>query len=173
MNNTITNILLGVLIVLVAYSVFFKASQVFGAASTTGATNTDAKIASIAMAPISNSATSTSILNTDSSDRIITDAGVSCTGLTNMFGQTSAGLATYNWTAATSSTAAPTASIASAQFAAMQVTVATTTPDGFTATSTYTSPYARRWNAGTYLIFQTNGTSSAASCTPFVRYIAS
>lgn len=172
MNNTITNILLAVLIVLVGYAVFF-APHVLGAASPAGATNLDAKVASVAMAPISRTATSTSILNSDGTDRIVTDAFVSCTGLTNMNGVDTLGLATYNWTAATSSTPAPTASIAAAQLAAMQVTVATTTSDGYTATSTYTSPFSRRWNAGSYMVFQTNGTSSAVSCTPGVHYIAS
>lgn len=143
------------------------------ASSTAGATNNDAKRVSIAMAPISAAATSTSILNSDATDRIVIDAGVTCTGLTNMFGSDSAGLVNYRWTAGTSSVAAPTASVINATLAAMNVTVATTTPDGFTATSTYTNPYARRWNAGSYMVFQTTGTSSAAACTPYLSYVAS
>lgn len=172
MKETTTNILLAVLVVLAIYALFF-ASHAFGAASPAGSTNNDAKVASVAMAPTSRTATSTSILNSDASDRIVTDAFVSCTGLTSMNGADTAGLATFKWTAATSSTAAPAPSVIDASLAAMNVTIATTTSDGFTATSTYTNVYARRWNAGTYMVFQTNGTSSAVSCTPGVRYIAS
>ena len=180
MNNSIVGGLIGVLALGVGffggYLMFAGEPEVNGTgASPTGATFSTQRIAEIVMAPTSVSATSTSIQNTDSNDRIITDAGVSCSGLTTMFGLTSAGLVSYQWVAATSSTAAPTVSVMGSAnaLALMNVTVATSAASGFTATSTYTSPFARIWNAGSYLVFQTNGTSSAASCLPFVRYIAS
>lgn len=170
MNKALIGLLIVVLAGITWAGITFPKQIQFGA-SATGSTFGTAKIAEVVMAPQSRTATSTSILNSDSSDRVVLDAGVNCSGLSNMFGSTSGGLSTYQWYAGTTSSAAPTASIASNALLAMNVAVATTTSAGFTATSTYTNPYARIWGAGTYMTFQTNGTSSATVCQPFVHYI--
>ena len=151
-------------------SVVYQSS---GTGSPAGTTFSNAKIAEVAMAPTSATATSTSIRNSDASDRYVLDAGVFCSGLTTMFGLTNSGLSTFQWYAGTTSSAAPTTSIAGNLLLAMNVTVATSSAVGFTATSTYTNANSRVWSAGSYMTFQTNGTSTAASCTPFVHYIGS
>ncbi len=167
--------IIGALVVVAAIAgayLYPQASTIVG--SSTGSTFSTAKVASIVMAPISNTSTSTSILNADASNRLVLDAGVVCpSGLTNMFAGNALGVATFNWYAATSAVAAPTVSIAGATFAAMNITVATSSPAGATATSTYTNTYARIWNAGSYMVFQTNATSSGAICVPYVHYLAS
>lgn len=137
-----------------------------------GSTFSSAKVAAININPQNRTSTSTSIYNGDASDRIITDAFVTCTGLTNMFGATDAGVINFQWGAATSSVAAPTNSILNNALSAMNITVATSSADGYTATTTYTSAFARRWAAGSHLIFQTNATSSSASCQAGVHYLA-
>jgi hypothetical protein len=144
--------------------------QQFGA-SPAGTTFNTAKVAAININPQSKTSTSTSLYNGDASDRIVTDGFVSCSGLTSMKGATSAGVAKFNWTAATSSTAAPAPSIAARKFAALQVTLGTSTAYNEIATSTFTVPWGHLWKAGTYMIFQTNATSSAAACQVGVHYL--
>lgn len=172
--TTTTLKIVGVLIVIfaIAGAYFYPiGSQIAG--SSAGASFTSAKVAQININPQSITSTSTSLLNTDASDRYVTDGFVSCKGLTNMFAADAAGVATFNWTAATSSTASPVPSIASNAFASMQVTLGTSTSFNQTATSTYTVPWGRIWTAGTYMVFQTNATSSTAACTVGVHYLAS
>lgn len=144
------------------------------AGSPAGTSFNTSKVAAINISPQSITSTSTSLLNSDASDRIVTESFVTCSGLTSMNGSTAAGVSTFQWWAATSSTAAPTASVFNAPFAAMNITVATSSGDGFTSTSTFTGTavYARRWSAGTYMVFQTNATSSSAVCQAGVRYLA-
>lgn len=177
MNNSIVysvSVIVAIALGLTLGYTLFHTEEMSVGTSSTGTTFSTAKIAEVVMAPQSVTATSSSILNTDSSDRYVTDAGVYCTGLTTMFGMNGAGgLVTFDYYAGTTSSAAPTAAVTSNPLLAMRVSVATATPNGFTATSTFTNPYARVWNSGSYLTFQTNGTSSAAICTPYVRYIAS
>lgn len=165
---------IGILVVAGAiYGAYQYPKNIQLAGSVVGTVFNSAKVAQININPQSITSTSTSIQNTDTSDRIVTDGFVSCSGLTNMFGSTNAGVATFNWTAATSSTAAPAPSIAANSFAAMQVTLSTSTTYNETATSTYTVPWGHIWTAGTYMIFQTNATSSGATCTVGVHYLAS
>lgn len=161
-----------VLVVAIAGGYFFPELKIT-VGSPAGTTFNTAKVAQININPQSITSTSTSILNTDTSDRIVTDGFVSCSGLTNMFASTNAGVATFNWTAATSSTPAPAPSITGSTFAAMQVSLATSTTYNETATSTWTVPWGHIWTAGTYMIFQTNATSSGALCTVGVHYVGS
>jgi len=169
---TVVGIVLAAAIGVAAYlhADALKSFVSFGSAA--GSSFNSAKVAAININPRSITSTSTSLYNSDASDRIVTDAFVTCSGLTNMFGATSAGLSTYQWYAATSSVPAPTASVANVPLAAMNTTVATSSDNGYTATTTYTNAFARRWNSGTYMIFQTNGTSSAATCQAGVHYLA-
>lgn len=146
--------------------------QQLAQASPAGTSFSTAKIAEAVLVPTTSGAgaTSTSILNTDANDRIVTDAGVSCTGATAaVFGTGS--VAEWSFKAGTTTTANPPA-LGVAGSLAMNVVMATGTYDGFTATSTYTLPAARRWATGTYMSFTTNATSSViVECTPFVHYL--
>lgn len=165
-------IVLSAIAILAVGAYFFPTvQQTFGAPA--GTVFGTSKIAQVNINPQSITSTSTSLYNGDQSDRFVTDAVVSCSGLTSMAGATSGGVATFNWTAATSSVPAPTASVASAPFAAMQVSLATSTAYNMTATSTYTVPWGRIWRTGEYMIFQTNATSSATTCTVGVKYLQS
>ena len=170
------NILITVaLVVAIALGVgaYFYPESVQSLGSAAGTQFGTAKIAQVNINPQSRTSTSTSLYNSDQSDRYVTDAVVSCSGLTSMAGATGAGVATFNWTAATTSAAAPTASIATAPFAAMQVSLGTSTAYNMIATSTYTAPWGRIWRAGEYMTFQTNATSSTATCTVGVKYLQS
>jgi hypothetical protein len=142
--------------------------------SPAGTTFSSAKVAAINISPQSITSTSSSIYNADASDRIVTDSFVTCSGLGNMFGSDTAGVAAFQWYIGTSSVAAPTASLAARTFLAGNFTVATSSTDGFTASSTYTGTvvFGRRWNAGSYMVFQTNATSSTAVCQAGVHYLA-
>lgn len=149
---------------------FFPKVTVPPFGSSAGAVFSTAKVAAVNINPQSRTSTSTSILNSDSSDRVVTDGFVACYGLTSMNGSTGAGLATDNWTAATTSVAAPTATIASAPFAAFQFSLGTTTTFNEVATSSYAVPWGQIWTTGTYMTFQTNATSTATTCTVGVHY---
>lgn len=140
--------------------------------SPAGTSFNSAKVAAINISPQSRTSTSSSLYNGDASDRVVTDAFVTCSGLTNMFGADAAGVADFRWWAATSSVAAPTVSVADSIGNAMNMAVATSTSDGYNATSTYTGVFARRWKAGSYMVFQTNATSSTAVCQAGVHYVA-
>ena len=165
--------LLGVVVLVAAIAVggYFFPKVGFGAPAA-GNTFGSAKLSAVNINPQSITSTSTSIYNSDPNDRIVTDAFVTCSGLTTMFGATAAGVDAFRWYAATSSVAAPTASIANASLGAMNMTVATSTSDGYNATTTYTNAFSRRWNAGSYMVFQTNATSSGATCQAGVHYLA-
>lgn len=139
--------------------------------SAVNSTFNSAKVASVNITPSSSSATSTSILNTDASDRIVTDAFVTCQSVASVFAQDGLGVSGWLWVAATTSTAAPAVLPATA-FAAMNVVVGTSTADAWAATTTYTSPFARRWATGTYMTFWQNATSSTATCQGGVHYLA-
>lgn len=151
---------------------FFPAQSLFQ--GTAGNTFSNAKVAAININPQSITSTSTSLYNSDSTDRTITDAFVTCTGLTTMYGSgpQSTGVDAFRWYMATSSVAAPTASVANAVLGAANFTLGTSTAFNYAATSTYTVPWGRIWTAGTYMIFQTNATSSSAACTAGVHYLA-
>lgn len=140
-------------------------------ASPAGATFNTARVAAININPIDITSTSSSMLNSDANDRIVTDAFVTCSGLVTTMSGMSGAVADFRWLAATSSTAAPIPAITNV-FAAMNMAVATSTSDGYAATTTYTSPFSRRWNTGTYLVFQANATSSAATCQAGVHYLS-
>ena len=141
--------------------------------SSTGSTFSTAKISEVVMTPVSSSATSSAILNTDSSARVITDGGIYCEGAqTAVKAQTGTGLLEWVWSAATSSTATPVAGIITNTVPAFRISVATGTNQVFVATSTWPSIGGQVWASGSYLVIQPNATSSTAVCTPFVHYIA-
>lgn len=172
--TTATKIFLSLLIVIAGvaiYGAYQYPVQVANFASTAGTTFSNAKIAAVVMTPSSATATSSSVYNSDSSDRIIDSAFVSCYPASgSVFAQTGAGLANWIWTAATSSTAAP-ATLANTNYALNAPVATSTTNDSYVATSTYQNTITRRWAAGSYLTFQPNATSSTATnCTVGVYY---
>lgn len=141
--------------------------------SPVGTTFNTAKVAAINLSPQSSAASSTSLFNGDASDRYVTDAFATCTGLTTSFGTDALGVATLKFFAGTSTTAAPGASIADRSFNAMNVSLGTSTAYNYVATTTYTVPWGRIWTTQTYLIFQSNATSSGMTCNVGVHYLQS
>lgn len=141
----------------------------------TGTTFNTMKLASIVFTPATGSATSTSILNTDSSDRKIQNFFYDCSSVgTSFTAYTGGGLVSDGviFSFATTSTAAP----ATPQTTnAINLRVATTTPDSYntigTATTTPTA-LQRVWAAGSYGTISSNATNTA-SCVVGVTYFAS
>lgn len=183
-HQTAAAVVLGACAVLGAFAFFgltpfgkTVVEQLAGSNQSAGATFNSAKVASIVMVPnaAGTNATSSSILNTDSTDRIITDAFVSCTKAGSVFAQTSAGVANWTWKAGTTTTSAPaTLDSVNANSLAMSMNVATSaTDDSYNSTSTYTGVFTRRWPTNTYLSFAPNATSSTAACVVGVHYLGS
>ncbi len=169
-NITYFIVAIAILLVGVSIGVHFGGKSFVGATSVAGTTFNTAKVAQINLSLASASATSTSLLNTDDNDRIVTDAFATCSGLgTSLTAYTGAGLAALTIQAATSSTA--TLGLNANLNYALNVTMATATADGYTATSTYTLVASRRWAAGSYMVFFSNATNTAL-CSPGVHYLA-
>lgn len=119
---------------------------------------------------LNSTATTTSIQNTDSQDRIIITTEAFCSGLgTSQTAYTGAGLAALTFQAATTSTAAP-ASLGGNTNYLMNSTIATSTSESYTSTSTPVIPDARRWAAGSWVTFSTNATNTG-SCIVDVKYV--
>lgn len=157
--------------------------------SANGSTFSTSKDYSVVVTP-TNNATSTSILNTDASDRYITSNFVDCGNATTSYtAVTGTGLANITVKAATTSTNAP-AVIANTNLA-MNDTIATGTSAQGTAgfidvvvssSSVSSAPtvtgnagansFQFRWAAGSYLTFFWNATSTM-TCTIGVHTIAS
>ncbi len=191
--KNITNILLAVIIVL-SVGLYFKQSVtnvtnptqfVAGASSPVGVSNSTRKMASITMAPLTASATSTSILNTDSTDRMITSTEVSCSVATTTYtAYTGAGLANWNVKVATTSTAITGAIGDSNTNYYSNVNIATSSvasnPGVASANGGYTyvasstegviTYLSRLWPTNTYATIQFNATNTAA-CTVDLNYI--
>ncbi len=134
--------------------------------SSAGSTFNTAKTAAIVFAPTSNTASTTSVYNGDSSDRIIKDAHITCTGA-NFTASNS--LAQVTFSAAT--TAVSSLGLQRNPNPALSTTVATSASDVYVASSTQNTN-ARRWASGSYLTFLTNATSTGLSCVVGVDYIA-
>lgn len=142
--------------------------------SATGSTFNTAKVAEITMAPISLTSTTTSLLNSDSSDRIIDSSFVSCaTSTLQVFGAGGAGLLSWLWQMATTSVA--NLGLQGNTNYASQITVATSTTDNaYTASSTQPAlgNRGRLWPAGSYLSILSVGstTNSTLTCQAGVYY---
>jgi hypothetical protein len=145
----------------------------FSTGSSAGATFNSAKISAIAgFAPASASATTTNLYNSDTSDRIIEDAFVSCNTVgTSKTYLTGTGLESLQFNFSTSSTATGYGRTNTAN--AFIVTVATSTSDAYVASSTIPFPnqVSRIWPAGSYLVIGSNATNTA-SCLTGVHYLA-
>ncbi len=156
--------------------------------SAVGTTNGTQKIATITFAPATPAATSTSILNSDSNDRIIDEEISYCSGLgSSRVAFSGGGLASNGLTfsAATTSTSAPN-TVTNTNLT-LNVSIATTTGFAFVSTSSPSvittfvdgvptststqSVISRVWASGSYLTFWSNATNTA-TCTVGVRYFS-
>lgn len=143
------------------YSPFLKIVQNFGTTSGNAASQ---KIAQWSFNPSSTSATtSSSLINSDGQDRIVSGVDVTCSGVTT------ADTSVANWTflVATTSASAP-AGFANSNYV-FGVNISTTTSEVFTSTTTITKADTRRWASGTYLTVSANATDTAA-CIVAARY---
>lgn len=145
--------------------------------SSAGTNYNSAKFAgtTISLATPGAGATSTSILNTDSVDRIVTTFKVGCEGVgTSQTAYTGAGLASLQVSIGTTTAANPSSFLSSAAIA-LNYVLGTSTPALIVASSTLataTSSLASIWPAGTYETFFFNATNTAA-CTIGLDYIGS
>lgn len=152
-----------------------------------GSTFSTAKYAGVAIDLASNSgATSTSILNTDSSDRYVVAVELACRNTGSSFtAVTGAGLASLQLTVGTSSASSPASIVsigAHSRVASAFVVGTATAPIIAVASSTTqvsTSTLGVLWKSGEYMTFWWNATNTPASgqttvpCTEGVRYLGS
>ncbi len=128
-----------------------------------GTVFSSAKRYSITFAPATASATTTSIINTDATDRIVVDTVIYCGGIgTSLSPYIGGGLSVFNISVATSSAANPTATTSSSNLVSSN-NIATSTADGFVASTTVAtgSAYGRVWASGSYMSFIANATNTA------------
>lgn len=148
--------------------------QQISSASPAGSTFNYMKIAAITVAMTS--ATSSTVLNTDSNDRIVLSTEIGCekVGSSNTL-NTGTGLASLTVLVGTSSTATPTATaLFSPSLEIGNVTLATSSANFIFASSTAvtaTSSSASIWASGTYMAFVSNATNTAV-CTFAVHYLS-
>lgn len=179
-----TKLVIGLVYFVIAVAIFGAyyfpqvKSQMVGAVSSAGTTNSSRSIASIAVTPLLGSATTTYLLNNGASDRAITSNDVMCTGVgtSNTF-LTGTGLANWILQGATTTAAGQAAGtgLGGNTNYAINDTLSTTSASAnyFAASSTegvlqYTS---RIWPVNTYLALNFNATNTAA-CTIVTNYIA-
>lgn len=173
MKNTILIVLVSALVGFGLGSFLSKDGSVLSSISTSSTTTfNSAKLAEIGFSPATGSATSTSILNTDSTDRIVVDAFAYCDTVgTSRTAYSGGGLAALLFTAATSSTAAPVTN-SNANYTMYNI-VSTSTANFFVSSTTIgVASYGRVWAPGTYMSFFSNATNTAA-CVVGVSYLAS
>ncbi len=162
--NIVIAVVAGIVAAVVALH-FAPSKSVIAAGSAAGSTFNTAKSAGIVWAPVSNTASSTSIFNGDASDRIIKQVEISCVGA-NFTAANS--LAQVTFSAAT--TSVTNQGLQKNGNVALSTTVATSTYEAYVATSSQ-ALVGRRWNTGSYLTFNTNATSTGLTCSIFADYI--
>ncbi len=174
MKDPITYILLGVLILLVAYGTFFKSPQAFAGTSPAGSSFTTPKFYGVAvnLASPGSTGTSTSLTNTDANDRYVTGYRYACQGIgSSNTAYSGGGLASLFMKIGTTTTAAP-ATFSSNIPVSNGMTIATSTPINSVASSTAQLGNAALWRSGEILTFYFNATNTA-TCTIGVDTIAS
>lgn len=175
------NILIGIALVgavlgsvaFFGYSPFLKVvSTVFG--SPAGTTFNNAKIAAVDITPSSVSATSSQILNTDSSNRYIESIGSACTGVGPALGLA---LANNGWALQAATTSVAGLGLAGNTNLAGNLPISTSTQFAYAASSTVSSGNTSSsdlwiWPSNTYLSFLYTATNTAA-CIAKVSYLPS
>lgn len=140
--------------------------------SSPGATNSSAKEYTVTMAPLLAAGTTTSLLNTDGTDRFIKDSFAACTGVgtSNAYLTGTGGIAALLVQMSTS-TVGSTGLQGNTNYAS-SITISTTTPWAYTSTSTLaaTGVAGLIWPSGTYLNITFNATNTAA-CTVGARTV--
>lgn len=162
----------GILVVLAAIvGAYEYPQQGVKGISSVGASNSDAKIATITMAPLTAAATTTSILNDGGTDRAIESSMAYCTGVgTSKTFLTGAPLASLRVQMATTSVGF--LGLRGNTNLASDLTVATSSAWSYVSSSTDTIPQymGQLWPVNTYLSITFNATNTAA-CTVGVHYI--
>lgn len=142
--------------------------------SAVGATFSDSKQVAVNMAPLTAGATSTSILNTDSSARWVADFGFAgCTGAGTSYtypNTNATGLASLAVQAAT--TSVPNLGLQGNTNYALNLNVSTSSAVYTQSATSSTPTQAGYWAAGTYMTFIFNATSTA-NCVVEMDYIPS
>lgn len=169
MNKKTQYIAYGVLVVLGVLGLFFPrmagVGSLAGASSPVGTTNSTAKFYQVVMTPSTSAASSTSLLNTDGTDRVISSSQGACTGVgTSLSYLTGAGIASWTVNMATSSTAAQTGSVNYAANLTISTSSALLDYVAASTTTPFPNDIARIWPAGTYLTITFNATNTA-TCT--------
>lgn len=148
------------------------------AGSAAGSTFNTAKFAGITfgLATPGANGTSSSVTNTDASDRYVTGYRVGCQNVgTSLTAYTGTGLAALTYSIGTSTTAAP-ASINPFAAITLNRTLGTTTSAIVVASSTTqvaTSSYAAIWHSGEIMTITFNATNTASGCTFGLDYMGS
>lgn len=172
--NKFTYTIVGVLIlglgILIGHS-FWGQTKLTVGTNAVGTIATTAKEATIIYSLASQSSTSTSILNTDSTDRIILATYQSCQNLGSSFSPvTGSGITNLIIQAATTSTAAPVL-LGNSNLIMSSIVATTTTSFELVSTSTTaSSEISRIWASNSYLTFNTNATNTAI-CLVGARYL--
>lgn len=171
--KSVIAVIAAVVITLAIYGAYQYPHQLVATGSPSGSTFGTMKFAGIVWLP-NTGATTTSILNSDASDRLITKFDGTCTGVTSSFTAiTGAGLASLTLKAATTSTNAP-AIVTNGNFV-LNATISTSTAVFALSSTTMLlagDATTTVWKTGSYLSLWTNATSSA-TCTVGVEYIGS
>lgn len=156
-------VIVAVLAIVCGY--FYPRTQATVGASATGSTFSTAKQFSKIWAPVSASATTTSIYNDTGNSLYVTRSFFYCSGAS-----LNTSVSSIIFSAATTSTNAP-ASLGNTNYLLID-SMATATP-AYVATTTFTSTAANLvWPAGSYVTFSSNGTNTAV-CTIGVDAIGS
>lgn len=153
-------------------------NQAAAVGSPTGTTFNTAKFAGINFSLAT--ATSTSIVNGDASDRYIMSLELACSGVgTSQTAYTGAGLASLTFKGATTTGVAngTAVNVTVTTSLAFSTTIATSSGGGIATQASSTPslgaiPAFQVWAAGSSLVLFTNATNTAA-CTGGVRYLAS
>lgn len=177
--KSILSIIFAVVIVAAVYGAYQyphseSVTQSFGTTSGTAGTR---HIAQFSFNPTTASATTSSILNSDGQDRVVTSVDVACSGLgTSRVAYTGGGLTSLGllFSVATTAASAP-AALGNTNFTYGPGGIATTSATFWEASSTpgttgVTIDASRRWAAGSYMTISSNATNTAA-CFVDVNYL--
>lgn len=167
-------IIAGVLAVIGGYFYPGGTSTIVQSFGTTSGNSSTRSTAGFAFNPTSASATTTSsLLNSDGNDRVITSVDTACSGLgTSQTAYSGSGLAALNFQIATTSTSAPV-TLGNTNYI-YNSTIATSSTTFYESTSTpgltAGNLQVRRWPASTYVTVSSNATNTAA-CIINVNYL--
>lgn len=171
MAKIIISLVLAVAVGAAIVGAYFYPQEVKNFGSPVGSTFNTAKIAAVNMSPLTLAATSSSVLNTDSSNRYVESLNADCTGVGTSGGATGAGVATWTITAATTTVANEGSQGNTNTFVG---SVATTTPYSLLSSVIATTGTGINyvWAPGSYMTFLFNATNTAA-CVVGVHYLPS